>query len=533
MAYRSTLSSLLFLAVFLTLGLAVTWYWLSGSGIWSYAKGKLPALFLCLVLAATFTATNIFLRWLRWHFLTRITGVLIPARDSISVYLATLPAIVTPFYTGELVRIFFFRNQNPVLRARLIPIWMIERFSDMASLLIFWAFLGGQKILTVLIFMLWVTLGWLIRVIHNKQSKAVTHLYTFFWVQSITLAAWLLPIAAMRYDAQILDLSLSLGDTALIFSKSSFLGALSGIPQGIGVTGSIAIPLLREQNIGPQKAALLIFISRFGTAWFAVLSGICSLWIFRKRLSRIVHGKSSSLIHFDRVAPEYSNQFLPHFIHRMIHRKIDLIAGRLAKSGISPEQSRGLDIGCGQGWYTLEMIRRGFNVEGLDQSPEQVNWAKKNANAMGLLATFKTGDVTQMPYNNESFDFVYGVNIIHHITHAKMRSAAFREISRILKSGGVFFMHEMNTTNPLFRFYMAYVFPLLKYIDEGTEQWMDPADLPHIEGGTWSNEINYFTFLPDFTPEPVMKGFAGMEKRLENSRFKHWSAHFLATWVKH
>ena len=53
--------------------------------------------------------------------------------------------------------------------------------------------------------------------------------------------------------------------------------------------------------------------------------------------------------------------------------------------------------------------------------------------------------------------------------------ARSRELFRVLKPGGLLFVHEINTRNMLFRFYMGYVFPSLNCIDEGVERWL----LPH------------------------------------------------------
>jgi hypothetical protein len=75
---------------------------------------------------------------------------------------------------------------------------------------------------------------------------------------------------------------------------------------------------------------------------------------------------------------------------------------------------------------------------------------------------------------------------------------------------------------------MGYVFPLLKDIDEGTEEWLSPETLPQVEGGRWSNEVDYFNFLPDFTPLPAMRWLAGLESLLEKSRFRRWSSHYVA-----
>jgi SAM-dependent methyltransferase len=132
-----------------------------------------------------------------------------------------------------------------------------------------------------------------------------------------------------------------------------------------------------------------------------------------------------------------------------------------------------------------------------------------------------------LPFRNESFDFAYAVNIVHHLPSREHQRLALCEAARVLKPGGVFFLHEINVINPLFRFYMGYVFPLIKRIDEGTELWLDPARLPQADG-LRLELVSYFTFIPDFVPRPLMRFLLPVEHRLEASRWAPYSAHFMA-----
>jgi SAM-dependent methyltransferase len=137
-----------------------------------------------------------------------------------------------------------------------------------------------------------------------------------------------------------------------------------------------------------------------------------------------------------------------------------------------------------------------------------------------------------LPFPNNTFDFAYGINVIHHILDSAERERSLAEIVRILKPRGVFFLHEINTRNPLFAFYMSYLFPVLANIDEGDEIWIRPDSLPTISGALWAESVDYFTFLPDFIPVRLVQRLEGMESFLEHSRMRVWSAHYLARMVK-
>jgi hypothetical protein len=79
---------------------------------------------------------------------------------------------------------------------------------------------------------------------------------------------------------------------------------------------------------------------------------------------------------------------------------------------------------------------------------------------------------------------------------------------------------------------MSYLFPLLKRIDDGTELWVRPQSLPAVQGASWCEKIWYFTFLPDFIPDRIVRPMALVQTWLENSALHVWSAHYMAQLVK-
>ena len=121
---------------------------------------------------------------------------------------------------------------------------------------------------------------------------------------------------------------------------------------------------------------------------------------------------------------------------------------RLAEDGIPPG-ARGLDVGCGQGWYATEMARAGYAMTAFDRSADQVVRARRYAAERGAAVDFAVRDAAALPYPDASFDFAYSINVLHHIASAEARAAALDEIVRVLKPRGVFLLHEISTENPL------------------------------------------------------------------------------------
>jgi SAM-dependent methyltransferase len=170
----------------------------------------------------------------------------------------------------------------------------------------------------------------------------------------------------------------------------------------------------------------------------------------------------------------------------------------------------------------------GFDVHGIDDSAGQIETARRNVGDPDLVAP---GSMLAIPAPPGSYDFVYCINVLHHLPSVADQQAAFDELLRVVRPGGLVFVHEINTRNALFRFYMSYLFPLLNCIDEGIERWLPPHQL-----GTYSSvpvlEIEYFTFLPEFVPAPVVRLLRPLERLLEGSPLRRYSAHYMAVLQK-
>ncbi|HEY8947067.1 MAG TPA: class I SAM-dependent methyltransferase, partial [Polyangiaceae bacterium] len=310
------------------------------------------------------------------------------------------------------------------------------------------------------------------------------------------------------------------------FSAGTLFGGLTGLPLGVFVTGSTMIAELARLGVPSDVAVVSTLVHRAGTAWFAVAVGVLALFAFRRRLSALLRVSNES--HFDELAPEYQGEIPEHVRARLLDKKIGYIVSALAARGVRPG-ARGLDLGCGQGWYLAEFVRRGYSMDGADYSAGQIEQAGRYLRGAGLNAgALVRADAQALPFEDASYDFVYSINAFHHMLAPGAQQRAFREAVRVLRPGGVFVLHEMNTENPVFRLYMGYVFPLLKRIDEGNEEWLLPSALPEVHGASWSRDVQYFTFLPDFVPPFVQRALAGLERWLERSPLRRFSAHYQA-----
>ena len=96
-----------------------------------------------------------------------------------------------------------------------------------------------------------------------------------------------------------------------------------------------------------------------------------------------------------------------------------------------------LDLGCGTGRHSLELVRQGFSVVGVEISAELVEIAKREAEAQSLEATFIEADLRGLDFEEE-FDFVLNLNdgAIGYFETDEENHRTFEVISRALKQGG-------------------------------------------------------------------------------------------------
>lgn len=96
-----------------------------------------------------------------------------------------------------------------------------------------------------------------------------------------------------------------------------------------------------------------------------------------------------------------------------------------------------LDLACGTGRHSLELVRRGFSVVGSEISPELVAIAKEEAASQGLEATFLEGDLRELDFEDE-FDIVLNLNdgAVGYFETDEENHRTFEVISRALKPGG-------------------------------------------------------------------------------------------------
>jgi SAM-dependent methyltransferase len=96
-----------------------------------------------------------------------------------------------------------------------------------------------------------------------------------------------------------------------------------------------------------------------------------------------------------------------------------------------------LDLACGTGRHSLELVRHGFSVVGVEIGEELVEIARHDAEEQGLEVEFRQGDLRDLDFEGE-FDIVLNLNdgAIGYFETDDENHRTFEVIARALKPGG-------------------------------------------------------------------------------------------------
>jgi ubiquinone/menaquinone biosynthesis C-methylase UbiE len=114
------------------------------------------------------------------------------------------------------------------------------------------------------------------------------------------------------------------------------------------------------------------------------------------------------------------------------------VLGKLRKAlGREPGVfDRGLEIGAGTGYFTLNLMRAGVLREAVatDISPGMLSALSASAGELDLPVETRECEAASLPFDDGSFDLVFGHAVLHHLPDP---AGAFREFRRVLRPGGV------------------------------------------------------------------------------------------------
>jgi 2-polyprenyl-3-methyl-5-hydroxy-6-metoxy-1,4-benzoquinol methylase len=128
-----------------------------------------------------------------------------------------------------------------------------------------------------------------------------------------------------------------------------------------------------------------------------------------------------------------------------------------------------LDAGCGDGWLSVILAKRGATVDAFDVSPNGIRTARDRTkmNNVESQCQFAVGSFYEIPFESQRYDAVIGQAILHHLQN-KERAAA--ELFRVMKPGArAVFAEPLG--NSLWLERVRRMVPIASAAPDDPEQW--------------------------------------------------------------
>ncbi len=103
--------------------------------------------------------------------------------------------------------------------------------------------------------------------------------------------------------------------------------------------------------------------------------------------------------------------------------------------GLFDDKKNLLDAGCGEGRNLRYFVNNQYDVTGIDTNPLAIKMAKmiyKNTKA-----NFLEGDLAQLPFDDNGFDAVICMAVLHFAKSEQHFATMLGELARVLKGNGV------------------------------------------------------------------------------------------------
>jgi ubiquinone/menaquinone biosynthesis C-methylase UbiE len=153
----------------------------------------------------------------------------------------------------------------------------------------------------------------------------------------------------------------------------------------------------------------------------------------------MIKNNSFNSIKKSRVIDSWANIYdIVNYFVFMIFGGGNNLSNEIAEMAQLKEAKSVLDVGCGTGHLSLEIVKRlssGGRVIGVDAGEKMVTLAKNKLQERQMPIQFLRVSAESVPFKDEVFDCVFNVFLLHHLP-MELKIAAFKEMYRVLKKGG-------------------------------------------------------------------------------------------------
>ena len=244
----------------------------------------------------------------RWILLLKKNKIQLPYKENFLIYFAGFALVVSPGKSGELLKSILMKNKFNIPPSSSVPIILVERLYDLigavlAAFLGIW-FLGTEFFLIIIVaiiiliivfsaifsqqfFKLILNLLEKIRfleritkslpasidIIKNLAKGRIVIISSL-----LTMGYWILESLALYFVLLGFGIdSIYFLNLVTTYALSLFIGAISLIPGGVGVTEGSLVGLLSIQGIEITMALVVVVLTRIFTLWYSVIVGFIAL----------------------------------------------------------------------------------------------------------------------------------------------------------------------------------------------------------------------------------------------------------------
>jgi ubiquinone/menaquinone biosynthesis C-methylase UbiE len=114
------------------------------------------------------------------------------------------------------------------------------------------------------------------------------------------------------------------------------------------------------------------------------------------------------------------------------------ILDQLMKNRITPD-SKILDAGYGRGRNLEYFVRNSYTIYGIDHNPTYLPIVLEKVNEWDVSFCEEriiTGKLEDLPYESNTFDFVFSIAVLHFATSHQQFTKMLEELLRVTKKGG-------------------------------------------------------------------------------------------------
>jgi len=258
------------------------------------------------------------LKFVKWQYYLKCLNVKVQLGLSFKIFMASLIMSITPGKIGDLIKSYMLKEINGTPVNTTIPIVFAERVTEFTALL-FLVILGlniyNQSIVIIIISLFSIIILFLLlfnsRIMNkiistlSKSKKFIKYIEPisltisnsrtllkpkpFSLMILLSLFIWIVECFGFYIILIQFNIDFQIIWSFFTYLFSLFVGSISMLPAGLGVTDGSLTFLLSQNGFSKEAAVTATLIVRIAALWFALIVGIIGMLAFNKINNNQIH----------------------------------------------------------------------------------------------------------------------------------------------------------------------------------------------------------------------------------------------------